>query len=124
MARLAPLSTPAAVPLTPLVTLLVPLTAAAPLTPSFTALDSFAFVDEVVLFAVVADELLDDADAAAESRRTSSRTFRMSAGNVVTSPDRSNASACDCMADGQFELCASSEWRKRSWILRGLGYAC
>lgn len=57
--------------------------------------------------------------AAAVSCRTSSRTRRTSAGNVVTSPLRRSASACDCTADGQLEGCALSECRKCSWILSG-----
>lgn len=118
IARLVVPSTPAEVPLTPLAVLLVPLTTGAPLTPSLVGLDSLAFVDDEDVWVLFAVGLLDAAVAAAVSRRTSSSTLRMSAGNVLTSPDRSKASACDCTADGQFELCASREWRKRSWILR------
>src|SRR6478752_7146988 len=45
---------------------------------------------------------LDDMGLRAESCRTSSSTRLSRAGKVVTSPERSRASACDWIAVGQF----------------------
>jgi len=94
--------------------LLLPLVAATfPFEPSLLAEpDSAVFVSASL-------PLLDDDEAnapvaAAVSRRTSSSTRRMSVGNVVTSPDRSNDSACACIVDGQLAGCASREWRNCS----------
>jgi hypothetical protein len=114
-----------AVPLELPAVLLLPLpfvvAAAVPFTP---LLASVVFVDDdddvllfviVVLFVGEGEE--EEEVAAAVSRRTSSSTRLMSAGNVLTSPDRSRAMAWDCMAAGQLELCASREWRRCSWIL-------
>lgn len=55
----------------------------------------------------------------AVSCRTSSRTRRISAGNVLASPVRRSVSACVCTAEGQFDGCASRLWRSCSWILGG-----
>jgi hypothetical protein len=50
----------------------------------------------------------------AVSSRTSSRTRRRRAGNVVISPERSSERAYDWMVAGQLEELALREWRRES----------